>query len=314
MKNQGLYAGINSPELLEFMLQFREWLAEFTARGEVDYAEVYTSPWTGLTADVGGDDFSASGSFLDTMRVEGDEVEVSTVYVESTYTWANEAVVNAIGGGYHRIVADEVDFVGRDGDYQVVARVDDAGWFDFDDGDDLLYALGRGEIDADGGWGNDILITGSGDDELNGSWGDDLIDAGAGNDQVEGGWGDDHLFGGSGRDDIDGGWGDDILNGGSGDDRLDGGWGADTLNAGSGDNELRGGWGADVFEFDFSSNGENEIEDYSAAEDDIIVIRGMGFEFDGRTIDFDNGGEAHLLGGPDEVNIVWVAEGYDLVA
>src|SRR5262249_21821339 len=61
-------------------------------------------------------------------------------------------------------------------------------------GADTLTAV-DGDLDIDGGAGNDTITTGAGDDTIAGNTGDDVIDAGDGDDVVDGGDDDDTLKG-----------------------------------------------------------------------------------------------------------------------
>ncbi len=88
-------------------------------------------------------------------------------------------------------------------------------------GNDILFSvLGAfdGDVDFDGGDGNDIVAGGDGADVLRG---------GAGNDLMGGFGGDDVILGESGDDALFGGLGDDLMFGGSGNDTADGGPGFD---------------------------------------------------------------------------------------
>lgn len=174
-------------------------------------------------------------------------------------------------------------------------------------GDDLIKTgasapatwQSRGD-QAWGGTGNDTIQAAEGYGTLGGGTGDDLIDArgqglfvlwgGAGNDTIfaadvagrmaGGGEGNDLIFGGTAGDILAGGQGRDTLHGNDGDDRLAlgtgadhgyGGMGNDTIFAGPGADRLWGGEGADRFEF-WRETGRNRIEDFDAAEGDVIAL------------------------------------------
>ncbi len=179
------------------------------------------------------------------------------------------------------------------------------------DGDDLIYGGGgddtlngaAGDDTLAGDAGNDILIGGDGDDWLNGGDGADTLNAGSGDDFIFGGASTadlrDLVYGGDGDDSIDGGYGNDELNGGNGQDTIIGGMGADTLVGNAGDDLLAGGGGADVlfgnagddllnggFGFDrlnggagadeffhlgVANHGTDWIQDYAAADGDVLV-------------------------------------------
>ncbi|WP_371157991.1 calcium-binding protein [Jannaschia sp. 2305UL9-9] len=154
-------------------------------------------------------------------------------------------------------------------------------------GDDLLNGL-AGNDTINGGDGNDTLIGGEGDDVITGgaSAGDlrDLIFGGAGNDTIDGGYGNDELRGDAGNDNIAGGFGADTVIGGAGNDTLTGsafgdeifgGDGMDFVNGGFGSDRVNGGAGADsFFHLGIADHGSDWIQDYSAADGDVLVFGG----------------------------------------
>ena len=146
-----------------------------------------------------------------------------------------------------------------------------------------------------GDGGNDTLLGGDGTDTLNGGDGDDflfggdsaadlrdVVYGGAGHDSIDGGYGNDELNGGTGNDTIQGGFGadtmvgnedNDQLIGGAGSDLMSGNAGNDTLNGGFGHDRLNGGTGADVFfHLGVADHGSDWVQDYSAAEGDILQL------------------------------------------
>lgn len=86
-------------------------------------------------------------------------------------------------------------------------------------GDDQLKAGSKGN-NLFGGSGNDTLIGGAGDDGLFGDNQNDLLQGGAGNDELKGGAGNDILNGNEGNDDLRGESGNDTINGGTGFDSI----------------------------------------------------------------------------------------------
>lgn len=136
-----------------------------------------------------------------------------------------------------------------------------------------------------GGDGADTLVGGDGDDFIFGGHGAgdlrDIVYAGAGNDSVHGGHGNDELRGDIGDDTMEGGFGVDLLIGGAGNDvltgsawsdQLFGGDGDDFLNGGFGFDRLNGGSGSDrFFHLGVRDHGSDWIQDYSAAEGDLLV-------------------------------------------
>jgi Ca2+-binding RTX toxin-like protein len=159
----------------------------------------------------------------------------------------------------------------------------------------LLSGSGNDRLAGDGG--NDTLHGGDGADTLNGGDGDDVIrggdtaadlrdvifgglgndriDAGHGNDQVYGGDGDDTVEGGFGVDEIIGQGGNDVLTGSAFSDLIFGGDGDDFINGGFGSDRVNGGAGADRFyHLGIADHGSDWIQDYSAAEGDVLVWGG----------------------------------------
>lgn len=110
---------------------------------------------------------------------------------------------------------------------------------------------------------------------LEGDGGADTMVGGILADTLYGRGGSDVLDGGLGDDLLDGGAGADVLRGGEGHDQLLGGEGDDRLTGGAGHDDMRGGSGADVFEFDVSGVQQDRILDFSVAEGDRIVVRGV---------------------------------------
>ncbi|MCX7568240.1 Ig-like domain-containing protein, partial [Sulfitobacter sp. F26169L] len=152
--------------------------------------------------------------------------------------------------------------------------------------------------------GNDTLFGLAGDDTLNGGDGTDNLVGGDGNDLLTGGESEndrrDNIFGGSGNDTIFGGYGNDEVRGDAGDDVVSGGFGADTviggtgndsitgsaladllfgsdgddfINGGFGYDQVNGGDGADsFFHLGIADHGSDWIQDYNAAEGDVLVF------------------------------------------
>jgi Ca2+-binding RTX toxin-like protein len=141
-------------------------------------------------------------------------------------------------------------------------EVHNAGWIEgavlLADGNDLFDGrLGVMLGAADGGAGDDTLLSGAAQETLLGGEGQDWLDGGDGADSLLGGAGDNQVFGGSGNDSVTAEDGDDTLSGQEGDDwllsdrgndSLSGGDGADTLIGGDGDDTLAGGAGDDVID------------------------------------------------------------------
>ncbi|MCZ8141726.1 MAG: calcium-binding protein [Acetobacteraceae bacterium] len=127
-----------------------------------------------------------------------------------------------------------------------------------DAGDDLLDGrLGVLLGAADGGAGDDTLLSGAAAETLLGGDGRDWLDGGAGADSLSGGAGANQVFAGAGNDSVTSEDGDDVIAGDAGDDWLlsdrghdsvSGGDGADTLIGGDGNDTLAGGAGDDVID------------------------------------------------------------------
>ncbi|WP_371158186.1 hypothetical protein [Jannaschia sp. 2305UL9-9] len=159
----------------------------------------------------------------------------------------------------------------------------------------LVGSTGNNRLEA--GSGNDTLRGGDGADTLLGGAGNDVITGGAttadlrdvmfggaGNDTIDGGYGNDELRGDAGNDNIAGGFGADTVIGGTGNDTLTGsafgdeifgGDGMDFVNGGFGSDRVNGGAGADTFfHLGIRDHGNDWIQDYSAADGDILLFGG----------------------------------------
>ncbi|WP_305512916.1 calcium-binding protein [Shimia thalassica] len=142
------------------------------------------------------------------------------------------------------------------------------------DGDDSLYGE-RGRDTLNGGDGDDLLVGGFDTDDLA-----DLILGGAGHDTIRAASGNDNVFGQDGDDQISGGLGADTLAGQNGDDVITGGGYADQIFGNAGDDFINGGWGYDLvnggadadrfFHIGIADHGSDWIQDYDAAEGDIL--------------------------------------------
>ncbi|CUH65033.1 Hemolysin, chromosomal [Thalassovita gelatinovora] len=147
-----------------------------------------------------------------------------------------------------------------------------AGWEE----DDSLEG-GDGHDTLDGGDGNDSLNGGSSEndlaDHIYGGLGNDSIDGGHGNDALHGGEDDDGIVGGFGSDTMAGNQGHDHLDGQALSDLMFGGEGDDYLNGGFGFDRMNGGTGADqYFHLGVEDHGSDWIQDYNAAEGDVLLF------------------------------------------
>ncbi|SEO07005.1 Hemolysin-type calcium-binding repeat-containing protein [Palleronia pelagia] len=145
-------------------------------------------------------------------------------------------------------------------------------------GDDSLRA-GDGQDTLVGGAGNDTILGGATAADLRdvvyGGDGDDIIDGGYGNDELRGDAGNDDIAGGFGADTVIGGTGDDTLTGSAFGDEIFGGDGFDFINGGFGSDRVNGGAGGDrFFHLGIADHGNDWIQDYDAAEGDVLVYGG----------------------------------------
>lgn len=175
-------------------------------------------------------------------------------------------------------------------------------------GHDTIHAAG-GNDQLFGGFGNDTLFGGDGADTLNGGDGDDfifggatsadlrdIIFAGSGNDIIDGGYGNDNIFGMDGNDTMTGGFGadtlqgqndDDVITGSALSDLLFGNAGNDFLNGGFGHDRVNGGSGADrFFHLGIFGHGSDWVQDYNAAEGDILLFGQAGATIDQFQVNF----------------------------
>jgi len=145
-------------------------------------------------------------------------------------------------------------------------------------GDDVLNA-GDGSDAVNGGAGNDtirggeteadrrdIIFGGAGNDSIDAGYGNDLVYGQDGNDTIAGGFGADELFGQNGNDVITGSAFSDLVFGGAGDDFVNGGFGFDRINGGAGADRF--------FHAGVAGHGSDWIQDYLAADGDVLVFGG----------------------------------------
>jgi serralysin len=147
-------------------------------------------------------------------------------------------------------------------------------------GNDTLLG-GDGRDSLNGGDGNDSLVGGTTTTDLRdvifGDAGNDSIDGGYGNDELKGGIGNDLILGGFGVDTLVGNEGNDVLQGEAGADLILGSDGDDIINGGFANDRIQGGAGADRFQHTgVIGHGSDWIQDYSAAQNDMLVFVGAG--------------------------------------
>ncbi len=125
-----------------------------------------------------------------------------------------------------------------------------------------------------------MIYGGDGNDYIDGGYGNDELYGGGGNDTILGSFGSDTLIGNEGDDWLSGGPLSDMLYGGPGNDTLDGGWGHDRMN---------GGAGADRFRHEgIADHGSDWIQDYNAAEGDLLVMALAGATRNQLQVNFTN--------------------------
>ncbi|WP_052249881.1 hypothetical protein [Tateyamaria sp. ANG-S1] len=166
------------------------------------------------------------------------------------------------------IIAEDLNLTGTTGNDRLEGM----------DGDDTIRGL-DGLDTLIGGAGDDFIFAGGTPADLR-----DLVFGGAGNDTIDGGYGNDELRGDAGNDSIAGGFGADTVIGGTGNDILTGsalgdlifgGDDDDFLNGGFGSDRLNGGAGADrFFHLGVPDHGNDWIQDYNAAQGDVLVYGG----------------------------------------
>ena len=151
-------------------------------------------------------------------------------------------------------------------------------WVQGEGGNDTLSG-GEGTDTISGGAGNDAIYGGASVNDLRdviyGGDGNDYIDGGYGNDELRGDAGADTIIGGFGADTVIGGDGADVLTGQAWSDVILGGAGDDFINGGFGFDRVNGGAGADrFFHQGADGHGSDWIQDYNAAEGDLLVYGG----------------------------------------
>jgi Ca2+-binding RTX toxin-like protein len=204
---------------------------------------------------------------------------IGTGLADKVYFGAGDDIMRAAEGNDTVFgEAGEDSLLGEDGNDKLYGGNDDDG-LEGGIGDDSL----NGELGNDflrGDAGSDTLNGGAGNDELRGSGAGDVLNGGTGNDVLLGELGLDVLNGGNGDDTLDGGADKDTLNGDANNDALSGGADNDTLRGGTGNDRQAGGVGNDVhqggagldtFVFFDDTEGNDRIDDWVAADDEIEI-------------------------------------------
>lgn len=249
-----------------------------------------------------GNDYHYGGAGLDTVIFNLPRTGITVLQV-------NDGLRITSTAGTDFIADDVENFQFSDGIFtyaqmQVPNAVDSTGTSGADilqggEGNDILRGL-DGTDTLIGNAGNDTLIGGTSVNDLRdviyGGAGDDTIDGGYGNDELRGDAGSDIINGGFGADRIIGGTGNDALGGGALGDEIFGGDGFDFVNGGWGHDRVNGGAGADqFFHIGIFDHGSDWIQDYDAAEGDVLVWGGAAATADDFQINLahtaDNAGE-----------------------
>ncbi|WP_371158183.1 calcium-binding protein [Jannaschia sp. 2305UL9-9] len=242
----------------------------------------FGSDYRGLVGSGGNDTLEGGTGTNDTAEYRWDEYAPGTTGV--VVNMATRTVLDGYGATDTLINIDRVN--GSNLDDTMTAGTDGV-YFHGYDGNDRLVG-GDGDDRLRGGDGADTIVGGAGDDRIDGgeTAADlrDLVFGGAGNDTIDGGYGNDELRGDAGNDNIAGGFGADTVIGGTGNDTLTGsafgdeiygGDGMDFVNGGFGSDRVNGGAGADsFFHLGIADHGSDWIQDYSAAQGDVLVFGG----------------------------------------
>ncbi len=226
-----------------------------------------STSYTVTTADVGSE-ISLSYTYTDDLGVTATLLSSVTDTIEATdQTLPGSSGADVLDGG-----AGDDTLSGGAGDDTLRGGA----------GDDTIDG-GSGSNRLNGNDGNDVITSGSGStgDLIYGGDGDDTVTGGAGNDTIYGQDGNDSLTGGEGADYLVGQVGNDVLTGGAQQDSLFGGDGDDFLNGGFAFDILNGGSGADrFFHFGTVGHGTDWVQDYSAAETDVLIFATAGVSKD----------------------------------
>ncbi|MFX0546766.1 calcium-binding protein [Roseovarius sp. S1116L3] len=217
-----------------------------------------------------------------TQTVDGDDLVIS---VGGYQIAVLEGVAEALGAesfmtATQSVTEGPVEIIGTEGDDDLEGT-EGADSIDALGGNDKVLGLGgsdtiyggEGEDTINGGSEDDFIFAEADNDTVYAGVGDDSVDGGTGDDAIYGMEGNDSLLGGAGNDTIAGQDGDDVLTGNSGSDVMFGGEGEDFLNGGYGNDRLNGGTEADTFfHLGAAGHGTDWVQDYNAAEDDILFF------------------------------------------
>jgi len=173
--------------------------------------------------------------------------------------------------------------------------------------------------------GADTLTSGNGADTVTSGEGDDVIDAGNGKNLVNAGEGNNSVTTGDKADTVTAGAGNDTISVGAGDDVVKAGAGNDTITAGAGVDTLEGGAGNDIFQFNYSTNvdeqgltsadvvtggeGSDTVAILAASADNVTLVDDIFFQWSSvENLDIssavDTGSDADLQAGSVTLNAI----------
>lgn len=263
-----------------------------------------------ISSDVGndilfgetGDDFLSGGTGIDVLIGGDGNDSLDNSFMQGEPT-SIDALYGGLGNDSFGIdhASDIVFENAGEGTDTALVRIQDGGWYAFDQIENIWAAAGNNRLtflvgnaqdnDIRGGGGNELLLGGGGVDSIDGNDGADVIYGEDGNDSLIGGAGIDYLFGGVGRDTLSGGAGADALYGEAGDDFLDGGFGdfaTDILVGGDGNDRLGGASGLGDYDLLYGGAGDDQyivdspddltFEDAGGGTDSVVAdITGAGY-------------------------------------
>ncbi|MDO6484720.1 calcium-binding protein [Shimia thalassica] len=209
-----------------------------------------------LVISHGANDVSAR--FVELFDFEGDDSFVSMEALRLGAT--RDAAVDLVGGNFadQYVGGSNHDRLVGNGGSDTLTGGDGRDTLNGGDGADVLNGGGGGYDERD------VIYGGAGNDTADGGYGNDLIYGGDGDDMITGGFGSDEVLGQAGNDTLNGSALADFMFGGDGDDFVNGGFGHDLLNGGAGADEF--------FHLGVSDHGSDWVQDYSAADGDVLVF------------------------------------------
>jgi len=249
----------------------------------------------GFDVDIGDATVSESAGVFTIVSSQGtdqaSEFE-SFQFADRTLTTAEMSDLAAGGSGLVLTGTPDSDVLIGEGGDDSISGLDGADRLLGNGGSDTIHG-GDGNDTLNGGDGDDFIFGGETEADLRdvvfGGAGNDSIDAGYGNDLVYGQDGNDSIAGGFGADDLQGQNGDDVITGSAYSDLIFGGEGNDFVNGGFGHDRVNGGAGADKFyHLGIFDHGSDWIQDYTAAEGDVLLFGGASATVDDFQVNITN--------------------------